>query len=249
MKFLIEKDPDMFPEVDLIKHTMKYTSNTYEEIKLKDFKYRISNPQTNRFDTHIPIGSIQFVELWLKTYKNIDKMQPIEIPPILRTEEFLKRDYKFIVKHQLPKTGKYFIKNIDRLKTGTFVGDMTKWWIAYSTDFGHNDMFAVSSIVDIQSEWRVYVIDEKIDKVVNYDGNPTIFPDMILVQRAIDLFISTGQAPKSFTIDVAISDEGTFILELHPFTSIGLYSTIWDSNLVKAYKDGIDWYINTDYKL
>ena len=54
---------------------------------------------------------------------------------------------------------------------------------------------------------------------------------------------------KSYTIDVAVTSKGTCILEVHNFTSCGLYSTIWGSGLIYAYKDGIDYLRNDNHKL
>ena len=46
-------------------------------------------------------------------------------------------------------------------------------------------------------------------------------------------------------MDLMVSKiKGTAIVEVHNFTSCGLYSTIWGDNLLYAYRDGIDYLIN-----
>jgi hypothetical protein len=252
-KFVIQSASGLFPEVDILKHVIHDTvrqrawSVSYEQIEFEKFKRRI---QTNdsRYIEHYPVGSIQFVEYWLNHYHN-KSMQPIEVPQALRTEEFLKRDYKILTKDKIPHHGRYFIKNVSRSKSGSFLGDAEKWHIAYKGDYDGNSIFSVSPEINILSEWRVYVIDGDIENISNYDGNTLIFPDIKLVNKMVELFKSTGQAPNSFSIDVAVTDKGTAILEIHPFASLGLYHTIWGSNLIKAYVDGIEWYKSTNYKL
>ena len=45
------------------------------------------------FKDAIPLGTIEFTENYFKIFYEIEKENPIEIPPILRTYEFLKRRY------------------------------------------------------------------------------------------------------------------------------------------------------------
>lgn len=252
-KFLIQSDPDLFPEAEIFKHTIHDTIRTrigsfmYENLGFEKVKHRL-NTNPDRYKDYYPFGTIPFIEYWLKHYHN-KKMRPIEVPSILRTEEFLKRDYKVLKKSELPKLGNYFVKNVDKLKAGSFTGNIMSWHISYGEEYNDDSLFVLSSIIDIQSEWRVYVIGGEIKNISNYDGNPTIFPDINIINKMISIFIATGQAPKSFSLDIAVTDKGTAILEIHPFTSIGLYNTLWDESLIQAYKDGIDWYINTNYTL
>ena len=48
---------------------------------------------------------------------------------------------------------------------------------------------------------------------------------------------------KSYTIDVIVGAFGTAVLEVHNFTSVGLYNTLWQCNLLDAYVDGINYLI------
>ncbi len=252
-KFVIQSASGLFPEVDILKHVIHDTirqrawSVSYEQVEFEKFKRRI---QTNddRYVDHYPVGSIQFVEYWLNHYHN-KSMQPIEVPQALRTEEFLKRDYKIITKNEVPHTGRYFVKSVSKLKSGSFLGDMIRWHTAYASDYDDDTVFSLSSELDILSEWRVYYIDGKIENISNYDGDPLVFPDVKLINKMIGVFEQTEKTPKSYSIDVAVTNEGTAILEIHPFASIGLYNTLWGTNLIEAYKDGIEWYKSTNYKL
>ena len=58
----------------------------------------------------LPVGTIPFVETWLKKCHGISRINPIEIPKCLRTEEFLKRFYRIVPFNEIPR-GDYFVKD------------------------------------------------------------------------------------------------------------------------------------------
>lgn len=205
----------------------------------------------------VPIGTIEFVSSWLKMVHQ-KSMNPIEIPKCLRTDEFLKRDYKILPFHELPKEGKWFIKDVSVLKSFT-----NKWHNNVSDiDFnkavdddrvmehfglepvysGH--MYQVSEYVDIKSEYRAYFIEGELESLCNYDGSLSYYPDVSLLNKANAIYSMQPDYPKSYTMDVMITDRGTSIIEIHPFVSVGLYSNLWGPSLIYAYRDGIDYYVN-----
>lgn len=79
----------------------------------------------------------------------------------------------------------------------------------------------VSTILDeIISEWRVFVYKGEGVDVKNYAGDPFAFPDVHRIKEFIEQFKS---APESYTLDVAVTRDGTWVLECHDFFSCGLY--------------------------
>lgn len=250
---------------------------------------------------HYPIGSIPFVESWLRKYHGIKNENPIEIPAYLRTDEFLKRDYRLVRWDEVPTHGKFFLKDASELKKFTYSGyldnlnlsesgvwvdeaeylklkedERRAWNIEnsqsedvsdYARDvegdgsgldgFGWESSlklckqhkYVLSQYRDIISEYRVYVIDNNISAISLYNGDPCIFPDVRLLRKAISLIELNEKWLKSYTIDVMITKEGTSIIEIHDFTSIGLYSTLWGSDLLYAYRQGIDYLLNDNKEL
>ncbi len=247
MKFLIEKSIDTFPEADLLKNsiTNSHLCHTYEELSMNEVK--LSNDSYSKYKDYIPVGTIRFVDIWLDRFHNTT-MKTIEVPPCLRTEEFLKRDYKIINKSQIPKYGKYFLKYIDKIKNGSYLGHLENWWVYEKAEPTSNNLFVLSQYVDILSEYRVYVIDNEIKSIVHYDGHPTVLPDIHLIEKAALIISANKDLPKSYTIDIAVNAEGTFILEVHTFSSVGLYTTLLE-DLPLAYKQGLDWCINNNYNI
>lgn len=203
----------------------------------------------------IPIGDIGFVTKFLKEVHNIEKENPIEIPEYLRTEEFLKRDYEIVTWDKIPDKGNWFIKDVSELKSfGQVINctysDVKSWFEKPEYEFSTNlvldktHLFQVSQVFDIQSEYRVYVIDGDIEAISNYNGDCTLLPDVGLIKKAVALISIHERWLKSYTIDVMVGPKGTAIIEIHNFASVGLYNTLWGLNLIYAYRDGIDYLIN-----
>lgn len=229
----------------------EYEEDSFGEI-IKTNKLKNANDFPEIYKKSIPIGSINFVSTWLKVFYNIDKENPIEIPPILRTDEFLKRKYSIVTADKLPRTGRYFIKDVSKLKEFTYSGDLeyflfdemfepAKSPYDYSLRINPDHLFQVSEIVNILSEYRVYIIDGKIENIANYNGDVTLFPDVELIKKANDLYSTQPDYPKSYSMDLMITPRGTAITEIHNYTSLGHYSTLFGDNLLYAYRDGIDY--------
>ena len=229
----------------------EYEEDSFGEI-IKTNKLKNANDFPEIYKKSIPIGSINFVSTWLKVFYNIDKENPIEIPPILRTDEFLKRKYSIVTADKLPRTGRYFIKDVSKLKEFTYSGDLeyflfdemfepAKSPYDYSLRINPDHLFQVSEIINILSEYRVYIIDGKIENIANYNGDVTLFPDVELIKKANDLYSTQPDYPKSYSMDLMITPRGTAITEIHNYTSLGHYSTLFGDNLLYAYRDGIDY--------
>lgn len=231
----------------------------YEKVSLDDLR----NKEVYKQQDLVPIGTIEFVSEYLKNAYNIKKINPIEIPEYLRTDEFLKRDYKIVNWENIPKRGRHFIKDVSKLKAFGHILDLdyldiTTWAdLKPSMDnlgfeaavFNKEHLYQVSSEFDIQSEYRVYVLNHKIENICNYNGDCTIFPDINLIKKAIALIEYHEKWLKSYTIDIMVGPEGTAIIEIHNFQSVGLYSTLWGQGLLYAYRDGIDYIINDNKQI
>jgi len=205
-------------------------------------------------DNQIPVGDIRFVEKALGLHEN-----PIEIPIYLRTEEFLKRDYRIVPWTEIPEQGEFFLKDVSGLKNFASILNVNHWDVKkafeytpknkYDTTLSLNKdhLFQVSSLFNYKAEYRVYVINGKIENIGLYNGSPLYQPDMHLLQIAVNLITLNEKWLKSYTIDVMVGDKGTALVEIHNFASVGLYSTQWGSELPYAYIDGIN-YLKNDNK-
>ena len=226
--------------------------------------YKITDTKTlkNIADVDmIPIGDIGFVTEYLNLVYGIKRENPIEIPEYLRTEEFLKRNYRLVSWDKVPRTGTFFLKDVSELKTFgnvinanyTDIDNLFNYVPVNKYDstlvLNKEHVFQVSSLFNIESEYRVYVIGGKIEVISNYNGDCTLFPDMSLVKKAVGLINHNEKWLKSYTLDIMVGKSGTAIIEVHNFTSVGLYHSLWGDNLLYAYKDGIDYLINDNKEI
>ena len=238
---------------------------TKEQLKKGKYIFNYKETDTNMMLSiadkgDIPIGDIKFVTKFVNMIYGIPNENPIEIPKYLRTEEFLKRDYKIVTWDKLPDKGKFFIKDISELKkfggvVNTSYENIKEWFekpeyeLSTSLVLDKTHLFQVSSLFDIRSEYRIYVMSGNIEVVANYNGDCTLLPDMNLIKKAVGLINYNEKWLKSYTIDVMVGPKGTAIIEVHNFASVGLYSTLWGSNLIYAYRDGIDYLINDNKQI
>ena len=103
-------------------------------------------------------------------------------------------------------------------------------------------LYQVSEIVQILAEYRVYILNRKINSMCIFAGNPLIFPDAELVKKAVRLINSQSDSPRSYSLDLMITPRGTAVTEVHNFLgSLGLYTVDWDEELLYAYKHGMDY--------
>lgn len=247
MNFLIEECEELNTEAAFLREKL----NRYKFMH----SYESSKEPRVCDDYTCPIGTILFVERCLQLHEN-----PIEIPVYLRTDEFLKRDYRFVKWNEVPRTGRFFLKDASNLKKfGKIVNAdyeiSDDLWNSKTEDHLDDTLilskqsdYLVSSLFDVKSEYRVYVFDGSIEQIICYNGDCTLFPDMPLIKKGISIINANEKWLKSYTIDVMVGNEGTALIEIHNFTSCGLYGTLWSDYLIQAYVDGIN-YLKNDNKL
>ena len=250
-KYILQTDsPGLDIEYYLIKEQLLKNKYVFEH-KETDLKNLANIAEKG----DIPIGDILFVTKFIQGFYGIEHQNPIEIPEYLRTDEFLKRDYKIVTYDDIPTTGRYFIKDASCLKKfnatiNTRFDDIKSWFeqpkSKHNTQLvlDKSHLFAISEMYDIESEYRVYVCRGQLEDIACYNGDASLFPDINLINKAINLINYNEKWLKSYTLDIMIGPKGTAIIEVHNFASVGLYHTLWGSNLIYAYRDGIDYILN-----
>lgn len=206
-----------------------------------------------RYRNAIPFGSVRFIEQYLQIFKGIPRDNAIEVPPVLRTDEFLKRKYSIVHRDNIPRKGSYFIKDATQQKLFSYKGDLEYYLhdemfkektneFDSSIRLDPDHLYQVSEIVQILAEYRVYILNRKINSMCIFAGNPLIFPDAELVKKAVRLINSQSDSPRSYSLDLMITPRGTAVTEVHNFLgSLGLYTVDWDEELLYAYKHGMDY--------
>ena len=192
----------------------------------------------------LPIGDLYFMSKFFKMYYGIKALNPVEIPDYLRIDEFLLRDYRVASANDIKKAhGTYFLKNVSRIKSFAGVVDLDtdkKDWLY------DKDVYIISEVVDIQAEYRCYIIDGKMENCINYNGSSFVQPDISKIQKIIGIIGCNEKWLKSYVLDVMVTPRGTAIVEIGNFMSVGLYGTLWGDSLVYAYRDGVDYVLNSN---
>lgn len=250
MKFLIEKTKFFYVYLDtkivikLIKQSKDhiYISMSYSEL----LNYSTFNDEKKLIE-YIPIGTIEFVQFFYKKFYGIPRENSIEIPKELRNNYFLKRSYNILNWYNLPKKGAYFIKDATEQKTLTYLGEIDNFLNTYNDEQLKKHMFVCSEIINIKSECRFFVVRGEIKHISFYDGTFNKEIDFNLIEKAIEILNQKECFPKSYSLDVIISDRGTALLEIHTFLGLGVHNYMWDESLLYAYVDAHNYMVNYNF--
>lgn len=254
MEFWLQNNNDI--DIKILKNELDLSinkiTNNYEFNTKENFNEILKlNNIKNKYDI-IPVGDLDFIKNFLLKVYNINNMNPIEVPLVLRKKEFLKRDYKILDKNDLPKNGYYFTKYVSKLKIFSHTGmiESLQYTNNNKNEFLKDGLYQVSEVVDIISEYRIFVHNDKIIGINYYDGNFTIMPNIEEINNMINEYKKDIDRPKAYTIDIAIiKDRGTAILEIHPFVSVGLYGYMFSESLLYCYRDGFEYYKKINKKI
>lgn len=251
MQYLIQRNADSLE--DEIRNLTSVLDKSYMRITsyyaLLDYCMDTAVPKEG-----IPVGTINFSKWVLSKQGYNNVLRPIEVPYFLQCQDFMKREYTITDYKDLPKTGRYFVKDVSHLKASNascvFMNNFGSWFEEYTSLEPNKDIrinetkFSVSSILDIQSEYRVLVCDDKVQGVQYYNGDCLVFPDAYIIReiiREIEIQRVLGHLlPKSYTLDIGVCDRGTFLIEMHNFVSCGTYGFCGDV-LPYMYTEGIDF--------
>ncbi|MFA7664269.1 MAG: ATP-grasp domain-containing protein [Clostridia bacterium] len=180
-------------------------------------------PYEGDLQSIIPIGSVEFVLKYLNDYYNITNIKPLNIPDELDRYKYTKRKIFYSNSNgiihlphdkyfeNLNPSTKFFVKSNDKIKGFTDI-------IQYK-DIPQGE-YLISELIDIDSEWRAFVFNNRLVGLQNYSGDFTLFPDVKLINEMVHDFNYNS----TYTLDVGINKkDGTFIVECHDFFSCGLY--------------------------
>lgn len=242
MIFLIQTIDKQIPSVEIF-NLINLLSNRLNKILYKYIlidslsEYEIN--ETN-IDEIIPIGDLFFMRAFFSLYKkikeiNINKpiLKPIEIPLYLQKECFLGRYYKIVPGKDLDLNMYSFIKDASILKNFSFIGVPKEIKI----NINKEAKYVQSEILDILSEYRIFIFNNEIKAIQNYDGDCTRFPDIEKINYAKNLIYINSKIP-AYTLDVAVTKNGTFLLECHNFISCGTYG-FYSNDLINMYIEAV----------
>lgn len=162
---------------------------------------------------YVPIGTVEFVTEHLQRFYGLTP-KPINVP--VELFPFAKRKIWNGDNMSLDGLkGSWIIKSNDKIKD---VVKLVKDPDVLSVP--PNGNYQISEYITIDSEWRAFVYQGKLQGLQHYVGEFTMFPNVRTIHRMIDKY---KNAPIAYTLDIGINDDGTFVIECHDFFSCGLY--------------------------
>ena len=215
-RFLIETFDDKI-EHDFCFHLLKAIEFWRDFHGLDNYFALLSD--TPSIPDFIPVGSLDFVAEYLKKYHNIDELKYTGIPKELMKDEYLKRNFEVKHKNDIVLKGPLFLKSATGYKRFADIVDNSNP-ICPSIEDVPDDIYYVSPVIQITSEWRAFIHGKRLVGLQNYARDFTLFPDVDLIGKMINDY---NDCPRAYTLDVGINQQGTFLIEVHPFVSCGLY--------------------------
>jgi len=173
--------------------------------------------QSGKFDglirSNLFVGSVEFMR---EVFTRVNKVPQ----PIMNTDRYYNKVTLRAVREKVTGDDKLFIKPFQqKLFTGLVVD---KYFISSLREFPDDlEVMAYDVIDPIDSEWRLYVMNGKIEDARNYSGDFRISPDYKSAEGKIKTLQS--QLPSAYTMDVGISGEWTFVVEFNDMYAIGNY--------------------------
>ena len=205
----IRSDDRVSEDFDYGLHTN--LDSIFELADTDEFRGRIKNC--------IPVGSVEFVHSFVERIHGFIPKPlyiPEELDPFTGRVIHYNTEVNFI--DELVRHRPVFVKSATKVKGYTgIISDVRE----LTEDGVDDDLFHASEIVDILSEWRVFVHRGKILDCRCYSGDPLCYPTRWKVERMVENYKSS---PIAYTLDVAVVNSiDTVVIECHNFYSCGLY--------------------------
>jgi ATP-grasp domain, R2K clade family 2 len=90
-----------------------------------------------------------------------------------------------------------------------------------TTQLPDEQIVVVSEMVEFRSEYRVFVLDGEVLGIRYYKGDVRLFPDVTVIDRAIEAYTDS---PAAYAIDFGIVADGrTLLVETNEAYSLGCY--------------------------
>ena len=75
--------------------------------------------------------------------------------------------------------------------------------ISLRLDYSH--LYHVSEVVGVLAEYRVYVLDGRVETISYFAGDPFQLPDTELIKEEVEIYGKQPDCPKSYSLDVIIT--------------------------------------------
>lgn len=200
----------------------------------------------------VPVGDVVFVQEFMKRMGGPDGIPPFNVPSPLMDPVYSGRDVRDIRNagearrflSGISEGGRFYAKDARVIKSPSngvveIVPDGEPESDGYLDGVRRLEREGAESFIlgmqvstmlpEILSEWRVFVHNGGIVGCENYIGDPVAFPSGVVLKAMADRLdehrgsLEHDAFPATYSFDVAVTLEGTFVIEMHDFFSVGLY--------------------------
>lgn len=170
---------------------------------------------------HIIVGSVESCSTWLET-NGYDVPKMIDLEPF---RQYLKRTLEVMDISEVPellKTKEVFVKPFEKIKGFTGMVVNRKLILDVFSE-GYKGLVSVQGVLDIVSEYRVYITDNKILGIKHYSGDFLKFPQGNFIKQVFET-AKENITHHSYTLDIGVLEDGTSVLiEINDGFAIGNY--------------------------
>ncbi len=166
----------------------------------------------------IPFGSVAFV-------RRVSELSGVQLPKPLNIPESLisKAGRRIWACHRSKlKSFPCFIKPLEEVKL--FTGFVAKSEVDLTCTKELEDwdgmLWCSEVIPEIKSEWRCYVNNGEVVNCSVYAGEALAFPDVAVINS---LVAGYEKAPVGYALDVAVTSQGTIVIECNDAWALGYY--------------------------
>ena len=236
-KFLIQVEEDGIPSYDFCHQMLiakrfidwRFSGGEFQFITVTGIHDILDNP-----DIYIPVGSIEFVEDFVRANYGEEGLQAITpIYPKQFANRYLGGTVLFdknsphVIASCFTKEPyrAFHLKNAKKLKH-ELNGEYNASQILSNREaFDKLGEWYMGECIYPLTEWRVFVFNGTILDIKNYKGDPWIIPNKEVVEKMVKEYYDNGGKARAFTLDVGVepNDNSTKIIEFHEFYSCGLY--------------------------
>ncbi len=169
-----------------------------------------------------------------------DIPEPLDYPESLT--KYLGRDIiKTCIGSVRNSDERMFVKPVQQKLFTGFVWEGRKDLVSRRRILLMDDSIEVLSCqpINMLSEYRAMILQGEILDVRRYKGDWSLSPDRDTVESAVKDFEASGEAPAAYTLDFAVSDDRTVLVEAndgYAFGNYGLRSEAYASCLAARWK-------------
>lgn len=204
---------------------------------LEDIKNGCDFIDSDEITEYIPVGTVEFVYAFIDKFIKMNgskNIKPINVPKelfrftgrkILNASLSSNTKVRSCLSKKLEQYKYIFIKSNDKIKSD--LNSSYKPIEINNKKLLPNGNYQISEYIDIESEYRCFIYNDKLIGIQYYDGDFKKFPNINRINDMLKRYQydnGRGNAPQAWTLDVAITNKGeTIVMECHEFYSCGLY--------------------------